>query len=74
MVVFIVGIHLKGRVSVLVGVISGVMLNRRWRSGRGYGISGRGRLGMTNPLIALRAHDELSGRIGRESSIGRKMT
>lgn len=26
-------------------------------------------MGKTNPLIALRAHDELSGRSGREGSI-----
>jgi hypothetical protein len=35
------------------------------------GSAGGGRLGTTNPLIALRAHDELSGRIGRKSSIER---
>lgn len=36
--------------------------------------AGGGRLGKTDPLIALRAHDELSGKIGRESSIGGGMT
>jgi hypothetical protein len=50
----VMGIHLEG-VSLLSVIFDGPGVRR---SGWVHGISGRG---ITNPLIALRAHDELSG-------------